>query len=185
MSRIISGVFGGRRIDVPARGTRPTTDRVRESVFGALEHRGALADARVLDLFAGSGALGIEALSRGAAHATFVESAGPAASVIRRNLDALGCADQAAVVRERAHAYVARATGPYDLVLADPPYDIPATKLEGVLAALPALLADDGLVVLETAARGGPAPWPAALTVFTEKSYGETAITFAEHVGTD
>ena len=182
MSRIIAGQYGGRRLEVPRRGTRPTTDRVRESMFSALAHSGAIDGARVLDLFAGSGALGLEALSRGAAHATLVESGAPAAAVITRNAATLGCAADATVVKERAHAYVARANGPFDLVLLDPPYDIAPADLEGVLGGLPPLLADGAVVVLEWATRAGEPPWPDALQTFTQKSYGETAVHFAEPI---
>lgn len=185
MSRIIAGEFGGRRLEVPRRGTRPTTDRVREALFSALSHSGVLAGARVLDLFAGSGALGLEALSRGAAHVTFVESGAPAAAVIARNAQQLGCADAVTVVKERAHAYVARGEGPFDLILLDPPYDIPVADLAGVLAGLPPLVADGGEVVLEWAARAGEPPWPDGLRPFTQKSYGETALHFAEPYASD
>ena len=146
--RITGGAFARRTIDAP-RGdrTRPTTDRVREALFSALGSRTALSGARVLDLFAGSGALGLEALSRGAAHATFVEQHAPTLAVARRNVAALGVEAQATFVRADALAYLGRAPGAFDLVLADPPYGLAA------LAALPdtarPLLAPGGLLVLE------------------------------------
>src|SRR5690606_16054845 len=120
--RIIAGAWGGRRIAAPAgRDTRPTTDRVREAWMSTLAP--AIPGARVLDLFAGSGALGLEALPRGAAHATLVESAASALRVLRANVDALGAGDRARIVRGDALRFVER-LGPheYDLVFADPPY---------------------------------------------------------------
>ncbi|HZD18768.1 MAG TPA: 16S rRNA (guanine(966)-N(2))-methyltransferase RsmD [Actinomycetota bacterium] len=122
--RIVAGEFGGRRIETPAgRGTRPTADRVREAWFSALGDR--VVGARVLDLFAGSGALGLEALSRGAARAHFVESDGRAAAVLRRNIAALGVAERTEVTVGDAFVFLPMASGrglPFDLVLADPPY---------------------------------------------------------------
>lgn len=119
--RIIAGRWRGHPIRAPAGGTRPTTDRVREAWMSMLLP--ALADARVLDLFAGSGALGLEALSRGAGHATFVERSGAALKVLRANIDALGAGPQCTVVRDDAVAFIEGAdAGAYDIVLADPPY---------------------------------------------------------------
>lgn len=120
--RIIAGAWGGRRIEAPAgRDTRPTTDRVREAWMSALSP--ALPGARVLDLFAGSGALGLEALSRGAEHATFVENAPAALRVLRANLQALGAEPRAEVVRRDALRFAAeQEAGAYDVALADPPY---------------------------------------------------------------
>ena len=99
MTRIIAGSAGGTRLDVPGQGTRPTSDRVRESLFGALESMDAIDDARVLDLYAGSGALGLEALSRGARSAVLVERGRPAAAVIRRNVSAVRKALETSRVR--------------------------------------------------------------------------------------
>src|SRR5918992_2685504 len=114
MARIIGGVAGGRRLAVPARGTRPTPDRVREALFSALEHDPGLAGAAVLDLCAGSGALGLEALSRGAAHALFVESDRRAAGVLRRNAAALGFAEAEVRVAPAAAVLAAPADRAYD-----------------------------------------------------------------------
>jgi 16S rRNA (guanine966-N2)-methyltransferase len=120
--RIIAGEWGGRRISPPpGRATRPTSDRVREAWMSTIAPE--LPGARVLDLFAGSGALGIEALSRGAEHVTFVENAAAALRVLNRNLDELGAAARATVVRGDALRYVAALEpGSYDVALADPPY---------------------------------------------------------------
>jgi 16S rRNA (guanine966-N2)-methyltransferase len=120
--RIVAGSWGGRRIQAPpGRNTRPTTDRVREAWMSAVHAQ--LPGARVLDLFAGSGALGLEALSRGAEHATFVENAPPALGALRANLSALGAEERAEVVRADALRFVAALEpGAYDLAFADPPY---------------------------------------------------------------
>ncbi|WP_062378648.1 16S rRNA (guanine(966)-N(2))-methyltransferase RsmD [Demequina pelophila] len=182
MTRIIAGEWGGRRIAVPPRGTRPTTDRVREAVFSRLDHADLLRGARVLDLFAGSGALGLEALSRGAASATFVEADARAAGVIRGNVRDLGAGGRVQVAKERAATFLSRGDQEWDLALADPPYDIPATDLAAVLAALAPRIVPGGAVVLEWSARAGDAPWPAGLEPVASKAYGETAIHYAEAV---
>ncbi|MCA1187780.1 MULTISPECIES: 16S rRNA (guanine(966)-N(2))-methyltransferase RsmD [unclassified Saccharopolyspora] len=181
MTRIVAGSAGGRRIDVPPRGTRPTSDRVREAVFSALEAAVDLDGARVLDLYGGSGALGFEALSRGAAHATFVEADRRAAQIIRRNAAALGFRQ---VVVEQAKAETALATPPgepYDVVLADPPYDLDPARLAQVLAALATggWTAPGGLVVLEQSTRSGDPAWPAPLVADRTRRYGDTAVHWA------
>ncbi|HXO53596.1 MAG TPA: 16S rRNA (guanine(966)-N(2))-methyltransferase RsmD, partial [Mycobacterium sp.] len=136
MTRIVAGAFGGRRIAVPRTGTRPTTDRVRESLFNVLASRIDIAGASVLDLYAGSGALGLEALSRGAASAVFVESDHRAAVVIAKNIDSLGA--QGATLRRGSVAAVLAggAQRPVDLVLADAPYDVDDTEIAQMLTAL-------------------------------------------------
>lgn len=183
MTRIIAGEFGGRSLAVPKSGTRPTTDRVREAIFSRLDHADVLRGAVVLDLFAGSGALGFEALSRGAERATFVESGAPAAAVIKDNVRTLGVGGRAQVAKEKAALFLTRATGPYDLVLIDPPYDLPAAEVSAVLAALVPQLAADATVVFEWAKRAEPPTWPDALEVVATKEYGETVVHYAEHVG--
>lgn len=174
--RVIGGELGGRRLIAPrGRGTRPTSDRVREAVFSAL---GDLSDARVLDLFAGSGALAIEALSRGAACAVAVEHAPPALRALRQNVAALGLADRLHVVAqrvERAAPVVAR-QAPFDLVLVDPPYAEVRGGLAEVLAPYLALAAPGACLVLEHAARDQPPPLGAFLCERTRR-YGDTAVT--------
>ncbi|WP_062388481.1 16S rRNA (guanine(966)-N(2))-methyltransferase RsmD [Demequina iriomotensis] len=179
MTRIIAGRWGGRRIAVPPRGTRPTTDRVREAVFSRLDHQDLLRGARVLDLFAGSGALGLEAVSRGAASATLVEADARAVSVLRGNVRDLGAAGAVTVVKERVRPYLSRAGEPFDVVLLDPPYDIAREDLAAVLVAVGDRLAEGGVVVLEWASRAGDAPWPETLEPVASKAYGETAIHYA------
>lgn len=182
MTRIIGGVAGGRRIAVPPRGTRPTTDRVRESLFNILAARRELTGLAVLDLYAGSGALGLEALSRGAATALFVESDPRSASVIARNIDTVGLAG--ATLRRGAVAAVlaAGAPSPFDLVLADPPYDVDATEVRAVLAGLSAggWVRDGSVAVVERAAGGAPLRWPAGWSVWPARVYGDTRLELAE-----
>ncbi len=175
--RVIAGRLGGRRLVAP-RGwaTRPTSDRVREALFSAL---GDLGGARVLDLYAGTGALGIEALSRGAARATFVENARPALAALRENLASLGL-DRAAHVVARpvaAGASGGALAGPFDLVLADPPYAALAEVPPAVEALVAAgALSPDARVVVEHAARDD-APAIAGLSPRPSRTYGDTAIT--------
>jgi 16S rRNA (guanine966-N2)-methyltransferase len=174
--RIIAGSRKGARIFAP-RGsdTRPTGDRVREAAFNLI---GPVDDATVLDLFAGSGAMGLEALSRGAARATFVERDGDAVRTIERNLDKLRL--KATVVRQDAVTALAREAGTgrkYDLVLLDPPYDMYADLQPQLARYLPAVLAEDGLLVVETDARVEP-ELPLALR--TSRKYGSVRVTVYE-----
>lgn len=184
MTRIIAGSAGGTRLDVPGQGTRPTSDRVRESLFGALESLSAIEGARVLDLYAGSGALGLEALSRGAASAEFVERARQAAAIVRRNAAVVakaGGLTPGRVHESTAHAFLQRATGPFDLVFTDPPYDLDDTAMTADLVALAPLLSADAVVVVERARRSTPPDFGAAnLEQFREKSYGDTTVWWAE-----
>jgi len=178
MTRIIAGAAGGRRLLVPPKGTRPTSDRVREALFSALEADPGLHGAAVLDLCAGSGALGLEALSRGAGHALFVESDRRAAGVLRRNAAALGFAGTEVRVASAATVLAAPADRAYDVVLVDPPYDVPATEVAGWLAAAAAhgWLAAEAVVVVERAGRDGPFPWPPVMRAARERRYGDTTL---------
>ncbi|GAB2627153.1 16S rRNA (guanine(966)-N(2))-methyltransferase RsmD [Kocuria arenosa] len=186
MSRIIAGAAGGLRLQsVPGRDTRPTTDRVKESLFARLEAWGMLRDARVLDLFAGSGALGCEAASRGAAAVTLVERHAGAARVCRANAGtvhrALGRDDVVTVRHGAVGAYLADpAEGPWDLVLADPPYPLPEAELATVLAPLVGRLREGGVLVVERSSRSPEPDWPAGLRRFEQKRHGETTMWFAE-----
>ncbi|MEY3691265.1 MAG: hypothetical protein RJB57_920, partial [Actinomycetota bacterium] len=132
--RVVSGELRGRRIESPSgEATRPTTDKVREAVFNALGSTGLLVDAVVLDLFAGTGAMGIEALSRGASHCVFVERDRRALDVLRRNIDSLGLGARAEIVAADAVSAAARAA---DIVIADPPYGFDAwDRLVGAVTA--------------------------------------------------
>ncbi len=171
--RIIAGRYGRRPLQAPpGLDVRPTADRVREALFSALAARGAVEGARVLDLFAGTGALGLEALSRGAARATFVERHPQALAALAANVRALGAGPDAAVVRADALAWLRRPPGEaFDLAFADPPYDLPA------LPALPDLarphLAPGGVFVLEHDARHDFAAHPA---LDWTRTYGRTVL---------
>jgi 16S rRNA (guanine966-N2)-methyltransferase len=182
MTRVIGGVAGGRRIAVPSRGTRPTTDRVRESLFNIVTARLDLNGLSVLDLYAGSGALGLEALSRGAASALFVESDRRAATVLERNIATLGLAG-ATLRRGLVAAVVAAgAAAPVDLVLADPPYEVEAAEVHAVLAALTThgWARDGTLAIVERAAAGAPLSWPPGWQPWQHRVYGDTRLELAE-----
>lgn len=182
MTRIIGGVAGGRRIAVPPRGTRPTTDRVRESLFNIVTSRRDLTGLAVLDLYAGSGALGLEALSRGAASALFVESDQRTAAVLARNVEALGLTG-ATLRRGTVAAVLAAGTvSPVDLVLADPPYDVEAGEVDAMLAALTAhgWVREETIAVVERAAAGAALTWPAGWSPWPPRVYGDTRLELAE-----
>jgi 16S rRNA (guanine966-N2)-methyltransferase len=166
--RITGGELGGRRIRVPRGDVRPTTERVREAVFSIL---GSVAGARVLDLFCGSGALAIEALSRGASEATLVDTR-PATA--RRNLESLGLVQRARTVRSDAARFLRRAeASSFDLVLCDPPYRL-ADRLAGDLDPLiRRTLANGGRVMVETSP---DRPLRLGLPLITERGYGDTLI---------
>ncbi len=177
--RVISGRLGGRPLAAPrGSSTRPTSDRVREALFSIL---GATAtdDARVLDLFAGSGALGIEALSRGAAEAVFVDSAAAAVAVIRRNLDSLGLSAEVRRAKVLAYLHSARSLPrQYDLVFLDPPYGEASALGSELSVALAPVLAPDCRVITESDRR---APLDLDLPLFDERRYGDTLIRIHGH----
>ena len=166
--RVVSGVARGRRLTAPAGGsTRPTPDRVREATFNALGSLDAVLDATVVDLFAGSGAMGIEALSRGAAHVTFVDSDREAVRTIHANLTACGLAERATVVGVSVDRFLATESGPWDLGLLDPPYELDDDAWLDLLDALPVSLA-----VMES---DPPMGWE----VLRAKRYGGTHVVIA------
>jgi 16S rRNA (guanine966-N2)-methyltransferase len=171
--RVVAGELGGRRLAAPpGGGTRPTADRVREALFSML---GDVSGLRVLDLFAGSGALGIEALSRGAAAAVFVERNRKAAAVARQNLESLGL--QAPVLEGDALTVLAHAGDPYDLVFVDPPYDS-APLLAGPLAErLPGVLSENARIVTESDKRR---PLELPFPLLRERTYGDIRIAIHE-----
>ncbi|WP_306427748.1 MULTISPECIES: 16S rRNA (guanine(966)-N(2))-methyltransferase RsmD [unclassified Brevibacterium] len=181
--RIVAGSLSGRRIRTPGgSATRPTSDRVRESLFASLEALGMLDGARVLDVFAGSGALGLEALSRGAAHAAFVEKARSASAVVAANIADLGVAERTRLITGTAPAALGQIEpGETDLVFADPPYPLTEAQVTQVLAALVPLLRDaSSLVVLERSTRSPEPTLPEDLQVFKHKTHGETALWWLE-----
>jgi len=176
--RIVGGSLRGRRIPVPDQGVRPTSDRTREAIFNVLGP-GAVTDARVLDLYAGTGALGIEALSRGALEARFVEGNRAVARALRENLARLGLEERAAVLETdlARPAWPAGADGAFDLVFLDPPYAGDAgVRWLTLLGARP-WPERGGLVVYERR-KGGAAPEPPGLTIAVERTYSETTVTF-------
>jgi len=180
VARVIAGEAGGRRLAVPdGRATRPTSDRAREGLFGTVASIvGPLTGTRVLDLYAGSGAVGLEALSRGASRVLLVESGARATAVIRQNIEAIGLPG-ATLIADRVERVLAR--GPrqegnrYDVAFADPPYAMADAEISRVLS----LLADEGwlapeaLVIVERATRSGPVRWPDGFVPDRARKYGE------------
>lgn len=182
MTRIIAGKAGGRRLDTPAgSGTRPTSDRVREALFSRLEHLGVMLGADVLDLYAGSGALGLEAFSRGAASVTFVEANRSVATVIRTNVRNLGFSPVRVVTQAVERFLDQPATVQAALVLMDPPYSVSEEQLRQAIAALVdgGWLAPRALVVVERSSRSPEPTWHARLTAWEPRVYGETTMWFA------
>ena len=188
--RITGGTLRSRLIAAPkGNATRPTTDRVREALFGILDARGRVRGARVLDAFAGSGALGLEAISRGASEVTFVECAKPAIAVLRRNVDELGVTAQIVPKRIEAAILELGERGRFDLVLCDPPW-VEIERLLPAIGSLVALVAEGGTLVLEHHKRtkvpmslGGPGPGRTkqrVLRVVDPRLYGDTGLSFFE-----
>lgn len=186
MSRIIAGAAGGTPLSsVPGSLTRPTTDRVKEALFSRLDAFDVIAGARVLDLYAGSGALGVESGSRGAGSVDLVESDAKASAVCQRNADLInGVVGRKAVTvhRSKVEPFLDRAaeSAAWDLVFLDPPYPLDEVALAAVLRKLAAHLAPSAVVVVERSSRSPEPEWPAELERFAEKKYGETRLWFAE-----
>lgn len=180
MTRIIGGSAGGRRLKTPTgENTRPTSDRVREAMFSAIDAGyGSISGLRFLDLYAGSGAVGLEAISRGAGLVTLVEHDRRTASLIRENAKTLGFSTVEVITSTVARALAQAPRAPYDVVFLDPPY---AMELEDVVNALATLrsnywLAGDALVVVERSTRGRGLGWPEGLIAERSKKYGETTL---------
>lgn len=188
MTRIIAGSAGSLSLQVPRTGTRPTSDRVREAIFSALESRDAIDGARVLDLYAGSGALGLESASRDAAEVVLVERAPAAAEVCRRNADAVRRAGRGAVaarirvVQRAVAAYLEGAAPGFDLVFIDPPYDLGEAALARDLELLAPLLAHEAIVVVERSSRSPEPVWPPGIEPSRRRDYGETTLWWADAV---
>jgi 16S rRNA (guanine966-N2)-methyltransferase len=182
--RVIAGTAKGRRLVAPKSGTRPTTDRMKEALFASLGP--SVVDANVLDLFAGSGALGIEALSRGAARAVFVDRDRAAEEAIRANLHTTEFDDRARVRRSAVASFLAASIpeAPFDLVLIDPPYDLRGDEVNGVLAALAdgALVVPGATVVAERRKSGELLTLPDGWRIEKERAYGDTLLVVA-HAG--
>lgn len=188
MTRIIAGRAGSLTLEVPDAGTRPTSDRVRESLFGALESADALRGAVVLDLYAGSGALALEAVSRGAASADLVEKSARAAGVAQRNAarvaKSTGGDAPIRVHRVPADAFLAGAAGApsWTLAFVDPPYDLGEVELATTLGRLAHRLSEGALVVIERASRSPEPSMPDTLRLTRSKKYGDTTLWWAERV---
>ena len=186
VTRIIAGAAGGTPLTaVPGSLTRPTTDRVKEALFSRLDAFDVIAGARVLDLYAGSGALGVESGSRGARTVELVESDARASAVCQRNADLInGVLGRKAVTvhRTKADPFLDRAAedAAWDLVFLDPPYPLEEAGLSAVLGKLAAHLAPGAVVVVERSSRSPEPGWPESLTRFAEKKYGETRLWYAE-----
>lgn len=174
--RVIAGTAKGRRLKAPpGERVRPTTDRVKEALFSSLQPY--LLDAVVLDVYAGSGALGIEALSRGAAHVTFVERHARTAAVLEENLVAAGVTDRAeVVVADVLDALRRVSAGPFDLVLADPPYATSDDEIAALLAEVGPHLADDAIITVERDRRAAVPAWPKGVSLDRTRRYGDTCV---------
>ena len=182
MTRIIAGFAGSLTIVVPGHGTRPTSDRVREAIFSALEARGIVAGTRVLDLYAGSGALGLEAASRGAARVTLVDNSTAATAACRKNAARIlsaaptGTALAIEVSSQPVATFLAATDASWDLVFIDPPYGLVPPELTENLGALIGRLTADAVVVLERSSRDPAPELPIGLKLERRKAYGDTAL---------
>jgi len=182
VTRIIAGYAGSLTLTVPSAGTRPTSDRVREAIFSSLQARDLIDGARVLDLYAGSGALGLEAASRGAAEVLLVERSHAAVQVCKANARLVeqraprGASPSIRVSGKPVQSYLTSTPGQWDLVFIDPPYELGGVELDHVLAALVPRMAADAVVVLERSSRTPVPAWPAGLELERRSDYGETAI---------
>lgn len=167
---------------MPRAGTRPTSERVREAIFSSLEAWDAIAGARVLDLYAGSGALGLEAASRGASSVVLVERNPKAAALCRANADAVrrvtGADTSITVASRSVRSYLSTAPSA-DLVLVDPPYDLADTELAHDLADIAPLLSSDAILVVERSSRSPEPTWPVGIAPLRDRDYGETRVWFA------
>jgi 16S rRNA (guanine966-N2)-methyltransferase len=192
VTRIISGAAGSLRLEVPKSGTRPTSDRVREAIFSTLDSWGFTDGTRVLDLYAGSGALGLEALSRGASEVALVEKNPQAAQVVGHNMKKVLAALQgsgstsarATVLRQSVQSFLDGAPPEvlWDVALLDPPYELGEAELAANLTALVPILTPDAAVLVERDARSPEPTWPAGLALVRKKAYGDTVLWWAESV---
>ncbi|MEO6200249.1 MAG: RsmD family RNA methyltransferase [Cryobacterium sp.] len=186
MTRIVAGFAGSLTLAVPKAGTRPTSDRVREAIFSALDARDVVRGARVLDLYAGSGALGLEAASRGGRIVTLVENSFGAAQLCKKNTEAVlraapkRDAPKIRVIGQAVQSFLTGTPDGFDLVFLDPPYDLPEAELAGNLAALAPLLDPDALVIVERSSRSPEPDWGPGLALERRKDYGDTTVWYAE-----
>ena len=191
MTRIISGFAGSLVLKVPRSGTRPTSDRVREAIFSALDARDVLPGAHVVDLYAGSGALGLEAASRGASAVTLVERASGAASICRANAALVrrvaprGAEPEITVAAQAAQTFLDHTPGGFDVVFLDPPYDLGPSELGKALASLARSLRPGAIVMVERSFRSPEPVWPSGIALDRRKDYGETTLWWASAVHSD
>jgi 16S rRNA (guanine966-N2)-methyltransferase len=182
MTRIIAGFAGSLTLAVPATGTRPTSERVREAIFSALDARGALEGARVVDLYAGSGSLGLEAASRGAVSVTLVEKGATAVRACRKNAALIEKSAPAGrelkieVAGQPVQAFLAGSAAEWDIAFLDPPYELGQDELLQCLAQLVSRLSPDAIVVVERSSRDAAPAWPASLELEKRKNYGDTSL---------
>lgn len=186
MTRIIAGALGGRRLSAPAgTATRPTAERVREALFSSLATMTELDGCRFADLYAGSGAVGIEAASRGAVAVLLVESEARAARTLRGNLATLGLSASCRLITARVATALGDAPAdPFDVVFADPPYPVADDEVEAMLAALVehGWLADGAVLVVERSTRSPEPRWPRGVTPERGRRYGDTALWYGRRL---
>lgn len=182
MTRIIAGFAGSLTIGVPGYGTRPTSDRVREAIFSSLDARGIIDGARVVDLYAGSGALGLEAASRGAAHVTLVEKSAGATATCRRNAAIIlksapkGSTLAIEVTGRPVQSFLTSTEDTWDIAFLDPPYDLGEAELLHNLEQLDRHLSPGAVVIVERSSRSPEPAWPHGLELEKRKDYGDTAL---------
>lgn len=185
MTRIIAGFAGSIKLDVPPTGTRPTSDRVREAIFSALQSLDALHGARVLDLYAGTGALGLEAASRGARTVVLVERAPAAMKICQTNVTRVvrnapeNVRPDVTSVMQPVTSFLESSTAEFDLVFIDPPYDIDNAEIVRVLTALAPRLAPEAIIVLERDKKSAEPQWPEGIRFNRSKKYGDTTLWWA------
>lgn len=183
MTRIVAGTAKGRVLAVPKSGTRPTSERVREALFSRLEHFGYVRGCIVADLFAGSGAIGLEAASRGAAQVVCVEAHAPAVKVIHGNIRFAGLSSQVCVIAKKVDTYLSAQPGEiptFDLAVLDPPYAFSEEALKRTLALLAPHVADDAMIVVERDKKSPEPSWPDGWELVDERAMGDTRIWSAQ-----
>jgi len=188
MTRIIAGVARGRRLSVPATGTRPTSDRVREAMFSSWQSAlGGIVGTRIADFYAGSGAVGLEALSRGAAHALMVEKDRKAAEIVKANIATVGLPGAQVRVEDVERVVQSTPAEPYDVIFMDPPYEVDGLVLAQVLVDLVehGWLSPASTVVIERANRDATLVWPDGFEVAEVRKYGDTALVTGVWYGLD
>jgi 16S rRNA (guanine966-N2)-methyltransferase len=189
VTRIIAGFAGSLTLTVPATGTRPTSDRVREAIFSSLDARGVLEGARVVDLYAGTGSLGLEAASRGAIQVTLVEKSTAAVAACRKNAAAVlrnAPGDVAIdVTGQPVQAFLSSALATWDVAFLDPPYELGGIELIHALEKLVPRLSPDAVVVVERSSRDKEPAWPRGLELERRKDYGDTTLWWLQPTAPD